>query len=123
VLRLDLAVAARRISGRIGVSSGQRPHDQVLRNQSVGSRCSVAGVGPAIGRGDLDQDVVRAGLGVFDLDVEVAVLREGLRVGDLVLGLSLSAARFLDQLLVGIGALRIFIERRAGRNGSAAPSR
>ncbi len=40
---------------------------------------------PTIGRRELDENVVGPGLGVLDLDVEIAVLRERLRVGDLIL--------------------------------------
>ena len=83
------------------------------------------GIGPAIRRGDLDEDVVRRGLGIFDLDVEVAVLREDAGVGDLVLGLVLARGGAFSRTssLVGKRALRIFIERRVGRNGSAGASR
>ena len=47
----DGAARARRAS---------RPQAQVLRNQSVGSRCSVGRLRPAVGGADADQDVVRA---------------------------------------------------------------
>ena len=57
--------------------------DQVLRNHSVGSRCSVARVGTAIDHGDADQDVVRIRLGVFGENVEVAVLVEDAGVDQL----------------------------------------
>ena len=36
------------------------PHDHVFRNQSVGSRRSRAGSGPAVVHGDADEDVFRA---------------------------------------------------------------
>ena len=36
------------IDGLVVHSSGTGPHDQVLRNQSVGSRCSVAVSGPRL---------------------------------------------------------------------------
>ena len=68
----------RRNSGRIGVSSVSGPHDQVLRNQSVGSRCSGAGSGPRLVAVIWIRMSSGAGLGVFDLDVEVAVLGERL---------------------------------------------
>ena len=55
------------------------PHDHVLRNHSVGSRCSVAVVGPAVVRADEHEDVVVRGLGVLDGHLEVAVLVEDRR--------------------------------------------
>ncbi len=61
------------------------PHDQVLRNQSVGSTCSVGRLGSAIVDGDLDENVVRRRLRVFDEHVEIAVLIEHAGVEQLVL--------------------------------------
>ena len=54
--------------------------DQVLRNQSVGSRCSDGRSGPRLATVIADQNVVGRGLGVFDEDVEVAVVVEDARV-------------------------------------------
>ena len=42
-----------------------QPQIQVLRYQSVGSRCSVAASGPRLTTVTLDQDVVGTRLGVF----------------------------------------------------------
>ena len=79
-----------------------QPHDQVLRNQSVGSRCSVAASGPAVGDGDADQDVVRRRLGVLGEDVEVAVVVEHAGVGELELRVVLPRRRvLLDEPRVG----------------------
>ena len=60
---------------RIARGVDRPPQDQVLRNQSVGSRCSVAASGPRL------VTVIRikmssARLGVLDVDVEVAILVE-----------------------------------------------
>ena len=62
-------------------------HDQVLRNQSCGSRCSVRRLGPAVVDRDPHQDVVGRGLGVLDEDVEVAVVVEDAGVEQLELRL------------------------------------
>jgi hypothetical protein len=87
-----------------------RPHDHVLRNQSVGSRWSGA-----------DQEIVRRGLRVLDEDVEVPVLVEDAGVDELELSVELSAAAvFLHQAHVGIFGLRVFVQRahpRVSRRG------
>ena len=59
----------------------------MLRNQSVGSTCSVGRLGAAVGDRDLDQDVFGRRLGVFDEHVEVAVVVEHAGVEQLVLEL------------------------------------
>ena len=80
-------------------------HDQVLRNQAVGSTCSVAGVGAGVGDPHRHQQVGGLGLGVVDLDDPVAVVVEGARVEQLVLGVELAPPRVLgDQVVVGEGA-------------------
>ena len=99
-----------------------RPHAQVLRNQSCGSRCSGAGSGPWLVAVDHDADVVRRGLGVGDHDVEEPVLVEHPGVGQLVLparrdrvGGSARAAR-----AYGILGLRIAVEPPHPRVGGRA---
>ena len=86
-------------------------HDQVLRNQSVGSRCSGAASGPRLWTRDADQEVVGIGLGVLDDDVEVAVVVEDAGVDQLELRLAAAAPRvLLDELGVGKRRLRILVE-------------
>ena len=53
----------------------RRPRTSVLRNQSGGQHVERRLVGPAVGRGDLDEDVLGRGFGVLDEHVEVAVVR------------------------------------------------
>ena len=59
---------------------------------------------------DRHQQVVRVGLGVVDLDDPVAVVVEGARVEQLVLGVVLAAAAVLgDEVAVGELALRVVV--------------
>ena len=68
--------------------------------------------GPAIGRGDANQNVVRRVFGIFSEDVEVSAIVENSSVRQLELRLVPAApAIFLDQPRVGIFRLRIFVER------------
>ena len=74
------------------------PQTQVLRYHSVGSTCSGAGSGPRLAIGDADQDVIRAGLGVFGEHIEVAIPVEDAGVAQLEFGLALApAAVLLDE--------------------------
>ena len=66
---------------------------QVLRNHSVGSRCSGAGSGPRLCAVTRISRSVGAGLGVLDLDVEVAVVVEHAGVEQFVLHLARGCAR------------------------------
>ena len=93
--------------------SSLRPQDQVLRNQSVGSRCSARRLGPAVGDRDADQDVVGRGLRVLGEDVEVAVVVEDAGVGELELGLvACRGARFSStSRAYGNSRLRVLVER------------
>ena len=77
------------------------------RRQHV-QRCRLR---PPVVDGDPDQDVLGRFLGVFHEDVEVAILVEDAGVEQFVLKV-LGAARAvgLDQIVVGIGRLRIFVE-------------
>ena len=85
--------------------------DQVLRNHSVGSTCSGAASGPRLHDADPDQHVIGRRLGVFDEDVEVAVVVEHAGVEQLVLGLVLAAAAVgRDEVVVRIGRLRILVQ-------------
>ena len=65
---------------------------------------------------DPHQDVVGPGLGVFDRDVEVAVLGEDARIHDLVFGnvppvaFGLAAGVLVDQVVVREGGLRVFVQ-------------
>ena len=88
-----------------------RPHDQVLRNQRVGSRTSDAASGPRLVTADPDQDVVGAGLGVLDDDVEEPVVAEDAGVDQLELGVVSRPPGVLgDELLVRERPLRIPVE-------------
>ena len=100
-----LSVAAHR---RLGMVFAPRPvvGEEQLRQQVQDRR-----IRPAIGRGHPHQDVGLVRLGVLDDDVEVAVLGEGLGVGDLELAVVAGAPpALLDQPLVGKRALRVFVE-------------
>ena len=84
-------------------------HDHVLRNHSVGSRCSLAASGPDCGL-DADQDVSGL-LGVSEEDVEVAVVVEDAGVEQLVLELlARPPAVCLHQIPVRELALRILVQ-------------
>ena len=61
---------------QVGCAAGSRLQLQVLRNQSVGSRCSAAGSGPRFVDRGPDQNVVLRRLGVFDRDIEIAILAQ-----------------------------------------------
>ncbi len=75
-------------------------------------------IGPPVRRGDLDQNIVRPALRIFNLHVEIAVLGKSLRIGDFKLALQIRAMAIgLHQLPVGIGPLRIFIKRPLIRMG------
>ena len=52
-------------------------------------------LGRAVGHRDANGDVLEIGLGVLDLDLEVAVVRESAGIGQLVLGIESSAPRVL----------------------------
>ena len=85
-------------------------HDQVLRNQAVGSTCSVSVSGPGVGHPHAHQHVERVGFGVVDLDDPVAVVVECARVQELVLGVVLAASTVLvDQILVRKRRLRVVV--------------
>jgi hypothetical protein len=65
----------------------------------------------AIVHGDLNQEIFRRGLGVFDEHVEVAVLAEDAGVEQLVFEILPAAATVgLDEIVIGIGRLRVLVE-------------
>ena len=67
-------------------------------------------VGAAVGRRDPDRDLLGRGLGVFDEDVEPAVVGEDARVEQLVLGpLSLPPLILFHEQIVGKRPLRIAV--------------
>ena len=76
-------------------------------------------LGPAIGDGDPDEDVLGRRLRVLDAHVEVAIAVQHPRVDELELGLVFAAsAVLLQQALVGVGRLGILVQRleiRVGR--------
>ena len=66
---------------------------------------------PAVADADLDQDVGRSLLGIFNEDVEVAITLEDAGVEQLVLHvLAATPAIGHDQVVVGVRLLRIFVE-------------
>ena len=65
----------------------------------------------AVVDGDLDQDILRGRLGVLDEHVKVAVLVEHAGIDQLILEvLPAPAPVGLDQVVVGVGRLRILVE-------------
>src|SRR5215470_19287369 len=66
---------------------------------------------PPVPDGDLDEDVLGAGLGVFHEHVEVAILIEDARIQQLVLELLAAPAPVgLYQVAVWIGRLRVLVQ-------------
>ena len=105
--RGDPRARVERRQARLGHVRAPRPRvAKPQRREHVQRR----GVGPAVVRGHQHEDVVVAGLGVLDHDVEVAVLVEHAGVEQLVLGLLLAAAPVGgDEIPVGVRALRILV--------------
>ena len=65
---------------------------------------------PVVDR-QLDQDVVNIGLGVFDLDIEIAIIGKDAGVDQLELGVRPAAAAVLfDQSSIRESGLRILVE-------------
>ena len=79
------------------------------------------GLRAAVRHGDADRGIGRVRLGVFHLDVEVAVIVEDARVEELVLGIRPTSTRIgRDEVVVGKGSLRVLVreaEVRVGRRG------
>src|SRR5262249_33693080 len=115
-----------------GVGGGRSGLDDGARQRFGGPRPGVAepevrqdvqrrGVGAAVVRRDADADVLGAGLGVLDDDVEVAIIGEDTGVEQFVLGLARGAAAgFGDAVGVGGSGLRVLVEVaevRAGGGG------
>src|SRR5215510_12608484 len=60
---------------------------------------------------DAYADIFRAGLGILDKDVKIALRIEDARIEQFILPLIMAPlSTLLDELLIGIGLLRIFIE-------------
>ena len=86
------------------------PQDQVLRNQACGQDVHGLGVRALIRELDGHQQIVRPRLRVMHLGDPVAVLVEGPGVEQLILRLvTVAAGVGVDQVLVGVRALRIVI--------------
>ncbi len=101
------ATRASSLSTMTGLRSS-RPHDQVLRNHTDGSTCSVGLVGTGVADPHPDTDVVGGCLGVVDGDVPVAVVVEDAGVEELELGVLPAAGAVLgDQAFVRELALRV----------------
>ena len=82
----------------------------MLRNHRVGKTFNVAGR-PAITHADLNQDVLGSLLGIFDEDIEVAVVVEDARIHQFVLHVA-AAARLVgsDEVIVRKCRLRVFVQ-------------
>ena len=75
-------------------------------------------IGPAITGRDSDDDVLRIGLRILDVDVEIAVFIKDAGVDQLVLRpLPLPALVLRHEIRVGEGPLRILVEKMHGRVG------
>ena len=97
-------------SRELRASRPSSSHDQVLRNQAVGSTWSVSVSGPALVTRTVMSRSVGVGLGVVDLDDPVPVVVERAGVEQLVLGLVLAPTAVLrDQVVVGERPLRIVV--------------
>jgi hypothetical protein len=81
---------------RPGCGPSAAPQDHVLRNHSVGRRCSRAASGPRLWTVDADQDVLGPCLGVLDEHVEVPIVVEDPRVDELVFELLPGRLRFVS---------------------------
>ena len=79
----DRELARRRFGRRLSV-----PQLQVLRNQSVGRTWSGAASGPRFVAVTRMKMIVRIGLGVFDRDIEKAVLAQDAGVPEFEFGLA-----------------------------------
>ena len=87
------------------------PHDQVLRNHSVGSTWIGAASGPRLMMLKSNQQVFRFQLAVFHYDIEVTALVEYSGIDQFKLAIEFgSAAVLLHQLGVWEIRLRIFVE-------------
>ena len=70
------------------------------------------GFRPAIAGGDAHEQIVGIDAGIFDKNIEIAVIVEYAGIDELIFRLQLPAAPiFLPQLRIRKGALRIFVER------------
>src|SRR5262249_33430129 len=77
-----------------------------------GKKPNGSGFGTTIMRGDAHEEIVGGGFGIFDDDVEVAVLPEGAAVEKLEFGILLRAAPiFRHQLGVRKSPLRILVQK------------
>ena len=104
----DLFVAARRfLHGRFAIVPTPAPG---IPEPEGRQKMQDGRLRAAVGRVHPDQDVARAGLGVFDFDIEKTVVRQNARVPEFVFVLHLGTAPALAyQLLVRKGALRVSI--------------
>src|SRR5277367_4279917 len=101
VIRLADDRPARIFAPRPGVAKPQR--GQYVQRRRLGA---------AVGHGNLDQDVFDVRFGVLREYVKIAVLEKNSGIHQFILGiLPRTPVVLIDQLLVGIGGLRIFIKR------------
>ena len=119
--RGDDAVAGRRGLDFQGRPGRVRPPAPDVAAPQRGQEMKRGRVRAAIADADLDQDVGRPLLGVFDEDIEVTVAVEDAGVDQLVLHvLAATGTIGVDQVAVGIGLLRIFVEELHVRMGGRA---
>ena len=93
---------------------------QVLRNHNVGSTCMSAGSGPRL-QPDLDQDVRRRGLRIFDEHIEIPVVIEYPGIDQFIFRIVAAAPPVgLDQIAIRIRRLWILIQILHVRMGWSA---
>ena len=119
--RRDDAVARRRgvdFQGRPGRVGPPAPD---VAEPQRGQEMKRGRVRPPIADADLDQDVGRPLLGIFDDDVEVAIVLEDAGIEQLVLHVLAATPTVRgDQVVVGVGLLRILVEELHVRMGGRA---
>ncbi len=70
--------------------------------------------------GDLNEQILRRGFGVFHEDIEVAVLVKYARVKQLIFrSTSAAVSVSFDQIVIWKGCLRVFVEGTSYTSGSA----
>ena len=105
---LDHDIVADALEGGLGPVGEPAPG---VAEPDLGQHVNRRFLGPAIGDGQAQQDVVGARLGIFDVDIEIAVVVEDAGIDDLEFGLPAVAPRvFLHQEVVGKCRLRILVE-------------
>src|SRR5262249_32319033 len=92
----------------LGAVSGPAPG---VAEPQLGQDMDFGVLGSAIVQRESQQDVLGVGLGILDLDVEVAIVVEDAGINQLELGLApVAPGVLLDQLVVGKRPMRILVE-------------